>query len=77
MNQKGKLMTKSKNKAKPEVKKAAVADVVYETPKEVKEYIVKAPNGNQYVTKDIEHFARVHGFTIKSMKKIGWEITHA
>jgi len=64
--------------AKPEVIKAAVVDIAYEKPvkdiTDYNEYIVKNPNGSQYVTNDIEHFARVWGFTIKSMQKIGWEI---
>lgn len=60
---------------KPEVVKAAVVDVVYEAPKVVSSYIVRNPNGSQYVTKDIEEFARVHGFTVKSMRKLGWVVT--
>ena len=73
------LLTQVKElEKKPEVVKAAVIDIAYEKPvKELTdycEYIVKNPNGSQYVTNDIEHFARVWGFTIKSMQKIGWEI---
>lgn len=60
---------------KPEVVKAAVVDVVYDTPKIATSYIVRNPNGNSYVTKDLEQFARAFGFTVKSMTKLGWVIT--
>lgn len=73
------MATKKKtSQKKPTVTKAAVVEPVYEKVVKLPDfYIVRSPQGNQYVTKDIEHFARVHGFTVKSMKKLGWEVQDA